>query len=257
MDSLAFVATDTFTMLRRLFVDLFALRDASTEIVKSQMSVVAISDSSDQIVPFSANATVTPNAPDLINLTSALTVIIFPFTLSSCTILEIQFFNTFLQRTFEIKCFLNFTGLNNTMGPQCTRCKPLFVGDPRNNGQCISCFEYCNGHTPVCHGHNFSLANVSSELLRMPWTKAAETAWIELIHEGPKTQAVCHSCFNLTMGEKCEECIPGNFRGSEDKRKPCRPCECHGHGDMCHQVTGEGTSLLYCTGNNVPIEFVL
>jgi hypothetical protein len=91
MDSLAFVVTDTSTMLRRLFVDLFALRDASTEIVKSQMSAVAISDSSDPIVPFSANATVTPNAPDLINLTSALTVIIFTFTLSSCTILDIQF----------------------------------------------------------------------------------------------------------------------------------------------------------------------
>ena len=132
------------------------------------------------------------------------------------------------------------TGLNNTMGSQCTRCKPLFVGDPRNNGQCISCSEYCNGHTPICHGHNFSLGNVSDELLRMGWSRAAEAMWIQLIHEGPKTQAVCHACFNLTMGEKCEECIPGNFRGSEDRRKPCRPCECHGHGDMCHQVTGEG-----------------
>jgi hypothetical protein len=79
MDSLAFVVTDTSTMLRRLFVDLFALRDASMAIVKSQMSAVAISASSDQIVPFSANATVTPNAQDLINLTSALTVIIFTF----------------------------------------------------------------------------------------------------------------------------------------------------------------------------------
>ena len=136
--------------------------------------------------------------------------------------------------------------LNNTMGPQCTRCRPLFVGDPRNNGQCISCFEYCNGHTPVCHGHNLSLlGNLSSSLgtelfLQSGWNKAVEAAWIRLIGEGPKTQAVCHACANLTMGEKCEECIPGNFRGMEDRRKPCRPCECHGHGDMCHQVTGEG-----------------
>lgn len=136
--------------------------------------------------------------------------------------------------------------LNNTMGPQCTRCRPLFVGDPRNNGQCISCLEYCNGHTPVCHGHNLSLSNLSpqttNELLLLQtvgWSKPAEAAWVRLIGEGPKTQAICHSCSNSTMGEKCEECIPGNFRGVEDRRKPCRPCECHGHGDICHPVTGE------------------
>lgn len=125
------------------------------------------------------------------------------------------------------------------MGPQCTRCKPLFVGDPRNNGQCISCFEYCNGHTGICYGHNFSVA-IIPPALKLAWSKNVEDGWIKLIQEGPKTQAVCHSCSNLTLGEKCEECIPGNFRGSEDKRKPCRPCQCHGHGDMCHQVTGEG-----------------
>lgn len=136
--------------------------------------------------------------------------------------------------------------LNNTMGPQCTRCRPLFVGDPRNNGQCISCLEYCNGHTPVCHGHNLSLSNLplqtTNELLLLQtvgWSKTAEAAWVRLIGEGPKTQAVCYSCSNSTMGEKCEECIPGNFRGVEDRRKPCRSCECHGHGDMCHPVTGE------------------
>lgn len=32
---------------------------------------------------------------------------------------------------------------------------------------------------------------------------------------------------------------PGNFRGSLDDRKACRPCECHGHGDSCDPVTGE------------------
>lgn len=134
---------------------------------------------------------------------------------------------------------------NNTIGAQCTRCKPLFVGDPRNNGQCISCFEYCNGHTPICHSHNFSTSHLSRELLQAGWSRAVEETWIQLIHQGPKTQAICHACSNLTMGEKCEECVPGNFRGSEDRRKTCRPCECHGHGDMCHQVTGEG-----CNCNN-------
>ena len=41
--------------------------------------------------------------------------------------------------------------------------------------------------------------------------------------EGPTKHARCISCGNRTMGEKCEKCIPGNFRGSDDHRSPCRP----------------------------------
>lgn len=33
--------------------------------------------------------------------------------------------------------------------------------------------------------------------------------------------------------------MEGNFRGTEDHRAACRPCECHGHGDTCDPVTGE------------------
>lgn len=33
--------------------------------------------------------------------------------------------------------------------------------------------------------------------------------------------------------------VLGNFRGSEDHWDPCRPCDCHGHGDTCDPVTGE------------------
>lgn len=39
---------------------------------------------------------------------------------------------------------------NNTMGPQCDKCLPLFVGNPADNGQCVPCLEYCNGHTRIC-----------------------------------------------------------------------------------------------------------
>lgn len=39
---------------------------------------------------------------------------------------------------------------NNTMGRQCDKCKPLYVGNPADNGQCVPCFEYCNGHTRIC-----------------------------------------------------------------------------------------------------------
>lgn len=31
----------------------------------------------------------------------------------------------------------------------------------------------------------------------------------------------------------------GNFRGSENPRDPCRPCNCHGHGDTCDPTSGD------------------
>lgn len=74
---------------------------------------------------------------------------------------------------------------NNTMGDQCEKCLPLFVGDPRDNGDCIPCFEYCNRHTDVC-----------------------ETKMDDL------SQATCIKCDNRTAGERCETCITGNFRGT-------------------------------------------
>lgn len=39
---------------------------------------------------------------------------------------------------------------NNTQGDQCEKCEALFVGNPADNGQCVPCLEYCNGHTHVC-----------------------------------------------------------------------------------------------------------
>lgn len=41
--------------------------------------------------------------------------------------------------------------------------------------------------------------------------------------EGPTRDAHCLVCGNFTTGEKCEECIPGHFRGTEDLRAACRP----------------------------------
>lgn len=37
---------------------------------------------------------------------------------------------------------------------------------------------------------------------------------------------------------RCSTCIPGYFRGTSSMSDACRPCECHGHGDMCDPVTG-------------------
>lgn len=120
---------------------------------------------------------------------------------------------------------------NNTQGPQCQHCKPLFVGDPTDNGECVPCIEYCNGHTHVC---------INDSITDFPFTPASPLSEIILhLGEGPTTRARCVWCGNKTTGDKCEDCVEGNFRGTEDHRAACRPCECHGHGDTCDPVTGE------------------
>lgn len=129
-----------------------------------------------------------------------------------------------------IECF------NNTIGDQCEKCKPLFVGDPRDNGECVPCFDYCNGHTDIC------VANDAE-----PTVKSMTREFLESnLKEGPKTDALCLRCQNNTDGDRCETCIVGHFRGTDNHREICRPCECHGHGDTCDPVTGEKCNC----GNN-------
>ncbi|KAM7353309.1 multiple EGF like domains 8 isoform 1-T1 [Cochliomyia hominivorax] len=125
---------------------------------------------------------------------------------------------------------------NNTMGAQCEKCQPLFVGDPREGRACIPCHEYCNGHTDSCIAHDsdpgfFNMTRAELEL-NLP--------------EGPLGNATCLRCANNTAGERCDTCIVGYFRGSDNHRKECRPCQCHGHGNICDPVTGEKCNC----GNN-------
>ncbi|XP_043511947.1 multiple epidermal growth factor-like domains protein 8 isoform X2 [Frieseomelitta varia] len=129
---------------------------------------------------------------------------------------------------------------NNTMGPQCDKCLPLFVGNPADNGQCVPCLEYCNGHTRICINESmtvpdpYSIDKMSIELLK------------KQLVEGPVAKAKCVNCGNNTKGDKCGECMTGYFRGTEDLRDVCRPCECHGHGFTCDPVTGDKCNC----GNN-------
>ncbi|XP_076283094.1 multiple EGF like domains 8 isoform X4 [Lasioglossum baleicum] len=129
---------------------------------------------------------------------------------------------------------------NNTMGPQCDKCLPLFVGNPADNGQCVPCLEYCNGHTRIC----------INESMTVPDPNSINKMSIELLKkqlvEGPVSKAKCVNCGNNTKGDKCGECMTGYFRGTEDLRDVCRPCECHGHGFTCDPVTGEKCNC----GNN-------
>ncbi|XP_023245420.1 multiple epidermal growth factor-like domains protein 8 [Copidosoma floridanum] len=122
---------------------------------------------------------------------------------------------------------------NNTMGSQCEKCKPLYVGNPADNGQCVPCLEYCNGHTRICINESMTVPDPNSI------DKMSIERLTKQLVEGPVAKAKCVNCANNTRGDKCGECVTGYFRGTEDLRDVCRPCECHGHGLTCDPVTGE------------------
>lgn len=119
---------------------------------------------------------------------------------------------------------------NNTMGAQCEKCKPLFVGDPADGVVCVSCSDYCHGHSSICVDNSTEIDTgdyIDYEFLN------------KTLKEGPKANAKCLRCGNLTSGARCDDCIKGNFRGTENHRDACRPCDCHGHGDTCDPIHGD------------------
>lgn len=68
------------------------------------------------------------------------------------------------------------------------------MGDPTNGGHCTSCRDYCHGHTDICVDNATAM---DFDLKRLIKT------------EGPKENARCIQCANLTAGDKCEKCING------------------------------------------------
>ncbi|XP_063697443.1 multiple epidermal growth factor-like domains protein 8 [Culicoides brevitarsis] len=116
---------------------------------------------------------------------------------------------------------------NNTMGSQCEKCQKWFVKNERN--ECVPCLEYCHGHTDICVQQDmaFTFRNLTRDEIDQRLT------------EGVQSDAVCLECKNQTDGPRCSSCIPGYFRGTMSNNDGCRPCQCHGHGDMCDPVTGE------------------
>ncbi|KAH8377850.1 hypothetical protein KR093_007479 [Drosophila rubida] len=118
---------------------------------------------------------------------------------------------------------------NNTMGEQCEKCQPLFVGNPREGHACQPCLEYCHGHSDVCVAYDADPAVFNMTRLELE----------RILPEGPAHNATCLRCGNHTAGDRCDSCLLGYFRGSEDLQRQCRPCQCHGHGNVCDAVTGE------------------
>lgn len=102
--------------------------------------------------------------------------------------------------------------LNNTQGPNCAKCKTFYVGNPTNNGACISCSDYCNAHTSIClsqeHynkwcngtiGPNFDPEKLKQEIIESG------------VESGPVNVAFCCGCSNNTTGDTCNDCFPGWF----------------------------------------------
>ncbi|XP_033100156.1 multiple epidermal growth factor-like domains protein 8 [Anneissia japonica] len=119
---------------------------------------------------------------------------------------------------------------NNTMGSNCEYCKPLFVGDPRDHGACISCTEYCHKKTDVCLTEREYNSTVDARLTLTP--EVVENTFTY----GPLKNALCVNCTGYTSGRSCETCIDGYFKYNDD----CTICKCNGHSASCNKETGLG-----------------
>ncbi|XP_021446912.2 multiple epidermal growth factor-like domains protein 8 isoform X1 [Oncorhynchus mykiss] len=122
---------------------------------------------------------------------------------------------------------------NNTMGDHCEKCKPLYVGLAVGGGTCRPCREFCRGNSAVCLSrdeHKRALDHPQDH----PLDPDSIVQWVS---EGPtEDSAVCVSCQNNSVGDKCESCLSGYFllQGNCDK------CQCNGHADTCNEHDGTG-----------------
>lgn len=69
------------------------------------------------------------------------------------------------------------------------------MGDPADGGTCVPCLEYCHGHSAICVDNSTDISSNDYDF--------------ENVKEGPKADAICFNCSNLTSGARCDECIIG------------------------------------------------
>ncbi|KAG9328362.1 hypothetical protein JZ751_014459, partial [Albula glossodonta] len=122
---------------------------------------------------------------------------------------------------------------NNTMGLHCEKCKSLFVGSAVGGGTCRPCREFCRGNSVVCLSREeYKRAQDHPE--DYPLDPDHIVQWVA---EGPpEDNAVCVSCQNNSVGDKCESCLSGYFLLQEK----CEKCQCNGHADTCNEHDGTG-----------------
>ncbi|XP_035661011.1 laminin subunit gamma-3-like [Branchiostoma floridae] len=101
---------------------------------------------------------------------------------------------------------------HNTMGQMCERCKPGYVGNPRQQTprDCSPLFPGCN-----CHGHSLTC----------------------------DASGKCTFCAHNTVGDRCQKCLPGYVgdarRGTAtdcQQYRPAAPCMCNGHAKQCDRL---------------------
>ncbi|KAJ7326013.1 Multiple epidermal growth factor-like domains protein 8 [Desmophyllum pertusum] len=96
---------------------------------------------------------------------------------------------------------------NHTVGQSCEFCEALYVGDSRNNGTCVSCYDECSHRADVCmnltqleYGQSLNLSFEFSEVKH----------WLQ---HGP--YKIDHEkeclCRNNSNGVKCDSCVSGFF----------------------------------------------
>ncbi|XP_035278041.1 multiple epidermal growth factor-like domains protein 8 isoform X2 [Anguilla anguilla] len=122
---------------------------------------------------------------------------------------------------------------NNTMGLHCEKCKPLFVGSAVGGGTCRPCREFCLGNSVVClSGDEYERHKEHPNDYPLDPDKMVQ--WVS---EGPtEDNAVCVSCQNNSVGDKCDSCLSGYFL----LQGKCEKCQCNGHADTCDVRDGTG-----------------
>ncbi|XP_067940717.1 multiple epidermal growth factor-like domains protein 8 [Watersipora subatra] len=124
--------------------------------------------------------------------------------------------------------------IDNTVGEQCQWCDILYVGDASAGGVCESCKIVCNQHAQVC------MDNSTLQYLILQPNQTISEAYLQHESNGPSSHkdVVCIDCANNTDGNKCETCLPGFFRRTDDPTVGCTKCQCNGHSSICNQNTG-------------------
>ncbi|PSN57394.1 Multiple epidermal growth factor-like domains protein 8 [Blattella germanica] len=135
------------------------------------------------------------------------------------------------------RCDFSYVGANCSIQCQCNNHANCAGPDKLNI--CLECHnntmkkmhheKYCNGHTSIC---------INDSMTSFPFLSTSELSTTDFeklekfLLEGPTKHARCIGCANRTTGEKCEECIPGNFRGSEDHQSDAT-CSSNKNSNQC------------------------
>ncbi len=143
------------------------------------------------------------------------------------------------------------------MGEACQHCRPGFVGNPANGGECVPCLDYCSGKTADCFPKralraSYLISNSQFSSVSDPSISLRSEMSLRLLREKQETgmlpdvdEPVCVNCDGHTVGLRCEHCAHGYY---VDSSSFCKPCECNGHGSVCDRHTGENC---LCMNNTV------